>query len=241
VTPDVLQKPHVPLVELADAIAGFLFNARNVLLRAIGTPVWCVEAWGEGYASGLFLPSQVMSAKRRQRTLKWCHHHSFPSNIGYRQLSWRPRSVAFSINTRIIEWEAFMDASQPKKKRLALFLDGTWNEEGDNTSVWRLRSLCAPSDASGTVQFIYYDTGLGTHVGEKLRGGLYGFGIDDHVKKAYEWLVENYNAGDEIFIFGFSRGAFTARCLAGLISICGIVRPGTPLARIMQRRLAGVV
>jgi uncharacterized protein (DUF2235 family) len=114
-------------------------------------------------------------------------------------------------------------------KRLALFLDGTWNEEGDNTSVWRLRSLCAPADSSRTQQFIYYDTGLGTHFGEKLRGGVYGFGIDDNVKKAYEWLVENYNDNDEIYIFGFSRGAFTARSLAGLISICGIVRPGAPL------------
>lgn len=116
-----------------------------------------------------------------------------------------------------------------KNKRLAIFLDGTWNEEGDNTSVWRLRSLCAPVDEKGARQLIFYDTGVGTAFGEKVRGGLYGFGIDEHVTKAYEWLVENYNDGDQIFIFGFSRGAFTARCLAGLVSICGIVRPGTPL------------
>ena len=122
-----------------------------------------------------------------------------------------------------------MEDVRLKKKRLAVFLDGTWNDEGDNTSVWRLRSLCASADADGMQQLIFYDTGLGTTIGEKIRGGVYGFGIDDHVKRAYEWLVENYNDGDDIFIFGFSRGAFTARCLAGLISICGIARPGTPL------------
>jgi uncharacterized protein (DUF2235 family) len=117
----------------------------------------------------------------------------------------------------------------PPQKRLALFLDGTWNDEGDNTNVWRLRSLCATTGTAGIKQYVYYDTGLGTHVGEKLRGGLYGFGVDESVRKAYEWLVENYDDGDEIYIFGFSRGAFTARSLAGLISICGILRPGTPL------------
>jgi uncharacterized protein (DUF2235 family) len=122
-----------------------------------------------------------------------------------------------------------MTQSPPPKKRLAIFLDGTWNEEGDNTSVWRLRSLCAPTSSDERTQLIYYDTGVGTQFGEKVRGGLYGFGIDEHVKKAYEWIVENYNDDDQIFIFGFSRGAFTARCLAGLVSICGVLKPGTPL------------
>src|ERR1700736_3983168 len=98
-----------------------------------------------------------------------------------------------------------MENLNPTRKRLALFLDGTWNDEGDNTNVWRLRALCAPVDSTGIKQYVYYDTGLGTHFGEKVRGGLYGFGIDESVKKAYEWLVENYDDGDELYIFGFSR------------------------------------
>lgn len=114
-------------------------------------------------------------------------------------------------------------------KRLALFLDGTWNRSGDNTSVWRLRSLCAPKDRHGKPQLIYYDSGVGTQFGEKISGGMFGAGIDENVQAAYQWLVENYSDGDEIFIFGFSRGAFTARSLAGMISICGLLKPGTPL------------
>jgi uncharacterized protein (DUF2235 family) len=115
------------------------------------------------------------------------------------------------------------------KKRLALFLDGTWNDTDDNTSVWRLRSLCAPVGKDDVRQFIYYDSGVGTQVGERVTGGMFGVGIDQHVCKAYEWLVENYENDDEIFIFGFSRGAFTARSLAGMLSICGLARPGAPL------------
>jgi uncharacterized protein (DUF2235 family) len=114
-------------------------------------------------------------------------------------------------------------------RRIAVFLDGTWNVEDDNTNVWRLRSLCAPKSEDGTPQLIFYDEGLGTRFGEKVRGGFYGYGIDQNVRKPYQWLVENYQDGDEIFIFGFSRGAYTARSLAGLISICGLIVPGAPL------------
>nr|WP_256376506.1 DUF2235 domain-containing protein [Bradyrhizobium sp.] len=49
------------------------------------------------------------------------------------------------------------------------------------------------------------------------------------MRLAYEWLIDNYNDGDEIFIFGFSRGAFTARALAGLIAIDGILKAGSPI------------
>lgn len=120
-------------------------------------------------------------------------------------------------------------SADSKKKRLALFLDGTWNESNDNTNVWRLRSLCAPKGANDVPQLIYYDRGVGTQFGEKISGGLFGAGIDDNVEKAYEWLVENYDDGDDIFIFGFSRGAFTARSLAGMLSVCGLLTPGAPL------------
>ncbi|SEP41151.1 Uncharacterized protein, PA2063/DUF2235 family [Methylobacterium sp. ap11] len=117
----------------------------------------------------------------------------------------------------------------PGRKRVALFLDGTWNTVGDNTNVWRLKALCAERGADGTRQVAYYSTGLGTFVGEKLRGGMFGYGLDKAVIDAYKWLVETYEPGDEIFIFGFSRGAYTARSLAGFISKCGLLKPGAPL------------
>lgn len=122
-----------------------------------------------------------------------------------------------------------MSLSPTRKKRLALFLDGTWNQVSDNTNVWRLRSLFASVGTDGLEQRAYYSTGLGTKFGEKLRGGMFGSGIDTAITSAYEWLVENYEPDDEIFIFGFSRGAYTARSLSGLVSKCGLLRRGAPL------------
>ena len=68
-------------------------------------------------------------------------------------------------------------------------------------------------------------------------GGVFGKGLDDNIRLAYEWLIENYNDGDEIFIFGFSRGAYTARSLAGLIAKLGILKPGSPIgvAQLYER------
>jgi uncharacterized protein (DUF2235 family) len=116
-----------------------------------------------------------------------------------------------------------------QKRRLALFLDGTWNEVSDNTNIWRLRALFSPIGSDGREQRTYYSTGLGTKFGEKVRGGMFGTGIDAAITSAYEWLIENYNPDDEIFIFGFSRGAYTARSLSGFVSKCGLLQQGSPL------------
>jgi uncharacterized protein (DUF2235 family) len=121
------------------------------------------------------------------------------------------------------------EAAAAPNKRLALFLDGTWNQVSDNTNVWRLRSLFAPLGGDGIEQRAYYSSGLGTKFGEKIRGGMFGSGIDTAITSAYQWLVENYEPGDDIFIFGFSRGAYTARSLSGLVSKCGLLRRGAPL------------
>ncbi len=111
-------------------------------------------------------------------------------------------------------------------KRIALFLDGTWNNVCDNTNVWRLKSLCARSPE----QLAYYSAGVGTQSNEHLSGGMFGIGINEEVISAYEWLIENYEQHAQLFIFGFSRGAFTARSLAGFISKCGLLRPGSPVS-----------
>jgi uncharacterized protein (DUF2235 family) len=112
-------------------------------------------------------------------------------------------------------------------KRLAIFLDGTWNTLNNNTNVWRLKSLCDP-DAPG--QLIYYSQGVGTRFGEKVRGGVVGYGLDNEIIDAYTWLAQSFAEGDELFIFGFSRGAYAARSLSGLVSKCGVLKPGAPLS-----------
>jgi uncharacterized protein (DUF2235 family) len=112
-------------------------------------------------------------------------------------------------------------------KRVAIFLDGTWNTLNNNTNVWRLKSLCAPDEPG---QLVYYSRGVGTSFGEKIRGGVAGYGIDNEIIDAYTWLVQVFETGDDVFLFGFSRGAYAARSLSGLISKCGILKPGAPLS-----------
>lgn len=118
--------------------------------------------------------------------------------------------------------------SVPPARNLAIFLDGTTDIATGNTNVWRLKSLCDAAPDSG--QLVFYGAGVGTSFGEKLRGGVFGYGIDDVVAQAYLWLMENYRDNDNIFIFGFSRGAYTARSLAGLISRCGVIKLGAPIS-----------
>jgi uncharacterized protein (DUF2235 family) len=118
------------------------------------------------------------------------------------------------------------------RKNLALFLDGTWNEPGDNTNVWRLKVLLAGETPAGIPQVAYYHVGVGTRRSDRLRGGVAGSGLSTNVRDAYQWLIEQYNPGDEVFIFGFSRGAYTARSLAGLIVKCGLLYPGVPMTAL---------
>jgi uncharacterized protein (DUF2235 family) len=111
-----------------------------------------------------------------------------------------------------------------QQKRLAVFLDGTWNSVGDDTNVWRLKSLCASAGTDALPQLVYYEKGV-----NGLLGGLFGEGVDRIIADAYQWLVDHYNRGDDIFIFGFSRGAYTARSLAGFIAKCGLLKAGGAL------------
>ncbi|GLS45893.1 DUF2235 domain-containing protein [Methylobacterium brachythecii] len=111
-----------------------------------------------------------------------------------------------------------------QQKRLVVYLDGTWNSVDSNTNVWRMRALTASKGKDGRPQLVYYGLGVNGFL-----GGVFGHGLDDNIRLAYEWLIENYNEGDEIFIFGFSRGAFTARSLAGLVAIDGILKAGSPI------------
>ncbi len=110
-------------------------------------------------------------------------------------------------------------------RRLVVLFDGTWNKPESNTNVERLRRLIAPRDAAGVEQRVEYIPGVGVAPGMKhLLGGAFGYGLSDNVQDGYRWLCETWRAGDEIWLFGFSRGAYTARSLGGLIRKCGLLR-----------------
>ncbi|MFF9090921.1 DUF2235 domain-containing protein [Streptomyces sp. NPDC014991] len=111
-------------------------------------------------------------------------------------------------------------------KRLVICCDGTWNfaDQPSKTNVTKVAlSVCTGPDAD-KVQRVYYHSGVGTGRWERLRGGAFGVGLSQNVIDAYRFLVETYESRDELFLFGFSRGAFTVRSLAGLVRNCGIVR-----------------
>ncbi|HSX58930.1 MAG TPA: DUF2235 domain-containing protein [Tahibacter sp.] len=112
-------------------------------------------------------------------------------------------------------------------KRLALFLDGTWNDPVDSTNVHTLHEQVSAVGPGGVEQRTKYLAGVGTKWTERVRGGAVGYGLSGIVMKGYDWLVDNYDDGDEIYIFGFSRGAFTARSVAGLVAKCGLRRRGS--------------
>jgi len=116
-------------------------------------------------------------------------------------------------------------------KRLAVFCDGTWNraDHVDHgvaapTNVVKLHLAVAEQDAQGVEQRTHYERGVGTGRWDHWAGGGLGIGLSGHVLKSYEWLIDHYEDGDELFFFGFSRGAFTARSLAGLVRNSGILR-----------------
>lgn len=116
-------------------------------------------------------------------------------------------------------------------KRIAIFCDGTWNSADQAkedmpcpTNVVKLALRVAKRD-QGNPQLVYYGQGVGTGGSlDKLTGGAFGHGLDDNLFAAYRFLMLNYEPGDELFLFGFSRGAYTARSLAGMIRKCGILR-----------------
>ena len=114
-------------------------------------------------------------------------------------------------------------------KRLILCCDGTWNKPDKSkhnvpTNVVRLAYRVAKRDEA-IPQIVYYDLGVGTgNIIDRITGGVLGEGLEDNIYDAYRFLLANYELNDEIYLFGFSRGAFTARSIAGMIRKCGILK-----------------
>jgi uncharacterized protein (DUF2235 family) len=111
------------------------------------------------------------------------------------------------------------------KKRLVVLCDGTWNsaDKPAVTNVCKLWKAVDENPEAAVPQILKYEPGVGTRPWERIRGGAFGVGLSRNVRECYEFLVDNYTPGDELFFFGFSRGAFTARSLAGLVRNSGIL------------------
>lgn len=118
-------------------------------------------------------------------------------------------------------------------RRLIVCCDGTWNradwEGGTATNVLRIARAIKPLAGGGVgaqpiSQIVYYHPGVGTgNRLDRILGGGLGLGLSQNVRDAYAFLVNNYEPGDEIFLFGFSRGAYTARTVSGLIGSIGLL------------------
>ena len=123
------------------------------------------------------------------------------------------------------------------KKRIVICTDGTWNRPEKNlkedvpTNVIRLARAVSPVAGDNTPQQVFYDWGLGSYHDEWSAGTM-GSGIHKNIMDGYRYIVQNYSPGDELFLFGFSRGAYTVRSLCGLINNCGILK--RPDARLIQ-------
>jgi len=118
-------------------------------------------------------------------------------------------------------------------KRIAIFCDGTWNTPDKEkagkqcqTNVVKMANALSPFSADGCKQLLYYDTGIGSEgrLLKRVYDGATGTGISENILQAYRFIINNYEPGDELYLFGFSRGAFTVRSLSGLIRNSGILK-----------------
>lgn len=123
-------------------------------------------------------------------------------------------------------------------KNIVLCLDGTGNQlkARGNTNVVQLYQLLDLADPAR--QIAYYDPGVGTFSAQgawtpwarwitRVAGLAFGSGLRANLAEAYTYLMQHWEPGDRVYVFGFSRGAYTARALAGLLHSAGLLRPGS--------------
>jgi uncharacterized protein (DUF2235 family) len=118
-------------------------------------------------------------------------------------------------------------------KRLIVCADGTWNERDQinkdtgrprPTNVTKVARAIRSRSAAGVDQVVFYHDGIGTRDPlDHLTGGAVGTGMEQNIRTLYRFIVYNYEPGDELYLFGFSRGAFTVRSLAGFMHKIGLI------------------
>lgn len=144
-----------------------------------------------------------------------------------------PARTPWSAPSRI---QQNLDVSTVRQthKRIIICADGTWNSadatdaigSSATTNVWLTYQLVKPKADDGTPQLAIYHPGVGTGgFIDRVVGGATGRGIDRNIRECYRLLVDNYHPGDYLYLFGFSRGAYTVRSLAGLVRNCGVIDP----------------
>jgi uncharacterized protein (DUF2235 family) len=122
--------------------------------------------------------------------------------------------------------------SLPVSKNIVVCYDGTGNEYGRNNTnvVGTFEAILRDQD-----QIAFYDPGIGTFsflgraLGRRfgtMMGKAFGYGLAENIEDGYEYLMDHFLPDDKLFIFGFSRGAFTARCLVGMVCKVGILQEG---------------
>lgn len=123
-------------------------------------------------------------------------------------------------------------------KKIVVCCDGTWNkaDQKDPTNVKKIQTALIESDQ----QVVGYVKGVGADPGafEKYFGGVFGFGLSARLQEAYQFVTENYEEEDQIYLLGFSRGAYTARSLAGMIRNVGILKPRFRNKRYYRKAMA---
>lgn len=114
-------------------------------------------------------------------------------------------------------------------KRIIICSGGTWNrpeklnKKSYPTNVLKFARGIASKDDNGTVQVVFYDWGIGSYH-DSVQGGTFGKGLEKNVMDGYRFIMHNYEPGDEIYLFGFSRGAYTVRSLCGFLNNCHILK-----------------
>ncbi len=128
-------------------------------------------------------------------------------------------------------WQSFNHYYEANKdkgpRKLVVFMDGTGNDKSKRTNVRKMYRLAVEQACHGVPVVPYYDKGVGAKWFDRVRGGLAGRGTSLNIRQAYRFLVESYNTNDEIYLIGFSRGAFTARSLNGFIELAGLLDRAT--------------
>lgn len=122
------------------------------------------------------------------------------------------------------------NAALRKERNLVICLDGTWNNPESSTNVYSLYQDAqgidardkSPFSVKDEPQIRYYDEGVGSGTMRVIAGAT-GLGLSRNIREAYDFICRHYQDGDQLFVFGFSRGAYTARSLVGLISAIGLL------------------
>lgn len=114
-------------------------------------------------------------------------------------------------------------------KNLVVCCDGTWKKSDDKyvSNIEKIARAIDPTPDERPAQIVYYTAGVGTGATtfERLAGGAFGLGLDAAIIGAYRFLALNYEPEDQVYVFGFSRGAYTARSLVGMIDAVGLLTP----------------